>query len=48
MTVQTNRMTDQHKRVPRWLRQVSRFGFAFFFIKGVAWMMLPLALWLMD
>jgi hypothetical protein len=48
MTFHTNSTTNPHHRLPPWLRRVGKLGFAFFFIKGVAWMMLPLALWLMD
>lgn len=31
-----------------WLRRIGTYGFAFFFIKGMAWLALPLALWLFD
>ena len=48
MTLHTDRTTSPHHRMPHWLHRVGKLGFAFFFIKGVAWMLLPLAFWLMD
>jgi len=35
-------------RGPRWLGRIGKLGFAFFFVKGLAWMILPVAVWLMD
>ncbi|MDH4031681.1 MAG: hypothetical protein OEU49_12595 [Chromatiales bacterium] len=32
----------------RWLSRMGKLGFAFFLVKGIAWLMLPLALWLID
>lgn len=31
-----------------WSRQIGACAFAFFFIKGMAWLALPIALWLFD
>ncbi len=36
------------RRHSAWLSRIGRLGFAFFFIKGIAWLMLPAALWLID
>jgi hypothetical protein len=38
--------TDRRVRARLWLRRVGRLGFAFFLVKGIAWMILPLAIWL--
>lgn len=36
------------RRVPDWLARVGKPGYAFFMIKGLAWLILPVALWLID
>lgn len=47
-------MTNSHKadtkrsRTRTWMRRAGRVGFAFFFIKGMAWLALPIALWLFE
>jgi len=48
VNVYTSNRTNQDYRAPRWLRRAGKLGFAFFFVKGMAWMVLPLAVWLMD
>jgi len=36
------------RRLPRWTARLGQLGFAFFFVKGLAWLLLPAALWLLD
>ena len=31
-----------------WVRLAGRLGFAFFFLKGLVWVLLPAAIWLID
>ena len=31
-----------------WVRRAGRLGFAFFFLKGVVWLLLPATIWLLD
>ena len=31
-----------------WVRRAGRLGFAFFFLKGLVWLLLPAAIWLID
>jgi hypothetical protein len=40
--------TGTGRRRRAWLGRIGSLGFAFFFIKGMAWLMLPAALWLID
>jgi hypothetical protein len=36
------------RRTRSWTQRISTLGFAFFFVKGMVWMILPLAVWLID
>lgn len=44
--IDNSEATDRRRSA--WLGRIGRLGFAFFFIKGMAWLMLPVALWLID
>jgi hypothetical protein len=44
--IDNNEATDRRRSA--WLGRVGRLGFAVFFLKGMAWLMLPAALWLID
>ena len=42
------RAARRDARPPTWLGRIGKLGFAFFFVKGLAWLVLPAAVWLMD
>ncbi len=48
MITMTGNEADRDGRMRLWLRRAGRLGFAFFLVKGMAWMLLPLAIWLVD
>ena len=48
MTIQRQDAEIVTSRNRSWMRRAGRIGFAFFFIKGMAWLALPLALWLIE
>jgi hypothetical protein len=35
-------------RKTSWLTRMGKLGFAFFFVKGMVWLMLPVVVWLID
>lgn len=48
-----SRLIDEtvHRSLSRptdWVRRAGHLGFAFFFLKGLVWLLLPAAIWLID